>query len=62
MPIVDRGGLGELGDQLAGLLYSIESNRIESNRIEYEYEYEYRDAEYEYGKKQEHSIGPKYSI
>ena len=60
MPLVDRGGLGELGDQLAGLLYSIESNRIESNRIEYEYEY--RDAEYEYGKKQEQSIGPKYSI
>ncbi len=58
MPLVDRGGLGELGDQLAGLLYSIESNRIESNRIEYEY----RDAEYEYGKKQEQSIGPKYSI
>ena len=56
MLIVDRGGLGELGDQLAGLLYSIESNRIESNRIEY------RDAEYEYGKKQEQSIGPKYSI
>jgi hypothetical protein len=55
MPLVDRGGLGELGDQLAGLLYSIESNRIE-------YEYEYRDAEYEYGKKQEQSIGPKYSI
>ena len=27
-----------------------------------EYEYEYRDAEYEYGKKQEQSIGPKYSI
>ena len=49
---------------MAGLLYSIESNRIESNRIEYEYEYEYeyRDAEYEYGKKQEQSIGPKYSI
>jgi hypothetical protein len=53
MPLVDRGGLGELVDQLAGLLYSIESNRIE---------YEYRDAEYEYGKKQEQSIGPKYSI
>jgi hypothetical protein len=26
MPIVDRGGLGELGDQLAGLLYSIASS------------------------------------
>jgi hypothetical protein len=68
MPIMDRRGLGELGDRLAGLLYSIESNRIESNRIESNriesnrIEYEYRDAEYEYGKKQEQSIGPKYSI
>jgi hypothetical protein len=26
----------------------------------FEYEYEYRDAEYEYGKKHEQSVAPKY--
>jgi hypothetical protein len=48
MPIVDRGGLVEIGDQLAGLLYSIESNRIE--------------YEYEYGKKQEQSIASDFVV
>ena len=56
MPLVDRGGLVEIGEQIARIAIL---DRIE---YEYEYEYEYRDAEYEYGKKHEQCIASDFVV